>query len=134
MNVKYLEDSKTLSILDDEKRQIILMKIGCFTTLFQGLLGLEDVYSGQIDFSTYIRFSLIAIAFMLGFFLVKRTSRSDLKIDEIAQLRERSSFGVSGFSFLLKNGKIRQLSKIRGKYATDSLYALCAEHRIPIRK
>lgn len=128
MSIQYSESANSITIADKEKNQLMLLRFAFSISFLQVISVIDDFYEADIGMITYLRIFLVTVSLIALFFLgVRRTWKNNLNVDEIKHLRERVTFGRRNFSFLLKNGKVRDLREVSDKTKTEALLALCKE-------
>ena len=128
MKIKYNETEKSIEIKDGIKTHYFVMKIVISLNLIIAILNLYDVKKTGFGFIEIVWLILGVVSILILFlFLVKKSTLEKIPVQRIEGIQEKSVFGRRKFSIQLKDGKNRDLNKIKTQSELDELKKMFAE-------
>lgn len=116
MKIKYNELDKSIEIKDELKNYYFIIKIVMILHLISAVLQLLDINETGIGFVEITFFITGIISLIILYILIFKKSTSDkIPIEKIERLTKKSIFGKKQFSLKLKNGKKRDLTKLKSE-------------------
>lgn len=128
MKITYNEAEKIIEIDDDARSHYVLLRFSLVMNLVLVFLNLYDIKKTGIGFIDGIWIALGIISIVLFFIQIyKKSASSTIPIHSIKQLNEKLFFGNKWFSLQLKNGKKRDLGKLKTNADIAALKKLCSD-------
>jgi hypothetical protein len=114
MKVKYNEKEKSIEIKDGLKAPYLILKILMILNIITASGYIYNTYEGKLGLlgNIYIVLGILSFGVLL-YIIFKKSTQEKIPLNDITRLREKSIFGRSRFSLELKNGKVRDLTKLK---------------------
>lgn len=128
MKIIYNEIEKSIEIKDGLKTHYFALKILLLLNLLNAVLNIYDINTTGIGFLeiTWMILGVISLI-LLYIIIIKNTALEKIPIEAIEKLKEKSIFGRKRISFLLKNGKRRNLVEVKATPELLNLKKMCNE-------
>ena len=128
MKIIYNEIEKSIEIKDGLKTHYFALKILLLLNLLNAILNIYDINTTGIGFLeiTWMILGVISLI-LLYIIIIKNTALEKIPIEAIEKLKEKSIFGRKRISFLLKNGKRRNLVEVKATSELLNLKKMCNE-------
>ena len=128
MKIIYNEIEKSIEIKDGLKTHYFALKILLLLNLLNAVLNIYDINTTGIGFLeiTWMILGVISLI-LLYIIIIKNTALEKIPIEAIEKLKEKSIFGRKRISFLLKNGKRRNLVEVKATSELLNLKKMCNE-------
>ena len=128
MKIIYNEIEKSIEIKDGLKTHYFALKILLLLNLLNAVLNIYDINTTGIGFLeiTWMILGVISLI-LLYIIIIKNTTLEKIPIEAIEKLKEKSIFGRKRISFLLKNGKRRNLVEVKATSELLNLKKMCNE-------
>ena len=114
MKVKYNETENSIEINDGLGKSYLAIKMVLTMNIFTALLNLFNMKDNGFAYIGYLW--MVVGASSLGVLLYlnfKKTTLNKISLEKIDGLKEKVRFGTTRFSLKLKNGKSRDLAKLK---------------------
>tara|TARA_R110002049_G_scaffold74799_2_gene192597 strand:- start:7599 stop:8003 length:405 start_codon:yes stop_codon:yes gene_type:complete len=122
MKVKYNEQEKTIEINDALQTSYSILGILMLINIFNAGLNLYKMDDGQLEMIGYIWILVVALSLgVLAYGLLKKTADNKIPLNQIKRLKEKQVLGRKRFSLELKNGKLRDLTKLNSQSEINEL-------------
>jgi hypothetical protein len=113
MKVKYNVQEKTIEINDGLKTSYFALRILMLLNIFTAGLNLYNQNDGQLNMFGYFWIFIGVLSLgTLAYLLLKKTTLKKIPLKQIKRLKEKQILGKKRFSLELKNGKLRELTKL----------------------
>lgn len=128
MKIIYNEIEKSIEIKDGLKTHYFALKILLLLNLLNAVLNIYDINTTGIGFLeiTWMILGVISLI-LLYIIIIKNTALEKIPVEAIEKLKEKSIFGRKRISFLLKNGKRRNLVEVKATSELLNLKKMCNE-------
>ncbi|MBT8314423.1 MAG: hypothetical protein KJP26_08170 [Maribacter sp.] len=128
MNIKYNEKEQAIEIKDGLKAPYTILKILMIMNILNAILNLYNTREEQLGWMGYVWIVLGVLSFVILLYLIfKKSTQDKIPLNDITGLREKSVFGRKRFSLILKNGKMRDLIKLKSQADITELKNLVSE-------
>jgi len=133
MKITFDEHEKSIEIKDGLKTQYFILNFILALNIFNAIMNLYNMDDKQLNWIGFIWIFVGAISFgVLIYAILKKTAVEKIPVEQISRLREKKFLGRKRFSIALKNGKFRDLFKIKNKADIRQLKTLFEEIGINI--
>jgi hypothetical protein len=133
MKIEFLESERIIKIEDGLKKQYLLLKFVLLINMFNATIFLLRPADDRGTFLTYLWFVLILVSvYVLYMLFFKKSTNSELPVDEIKDLKVGKAFNSATYRFRLKNGKERNLMTGKSEANRQQILDLADQLGIPL--
>ena len=128
MKIEYNQAENTIVIDDKMRSTQKWSKVTLGATLFYAAArtyDLRDMPYEPLDYAYPVMLAIALLALCYGHF--RKSSDREIAVDRIKRLRTRRALGNPRFSFLLTNGKVRDLPYVDTEVDRNKLMRIAAE-------